>query len=183
MGLLTSKGIPVDPEQTQTGSPLAKWHPSPKEVRLACQKLASIAESAAERLETVSIRWSMEEWARVGAAAGVGVQLPSGERVGATVCGVSCDAELEETIKEWAEVRKGLGKSPDRGEYTSPRQEKIIKLVREQMWPTLGEWKDYAWPSVPPGFVNTRREEDKGVVPDDGIVADLERRKRKSHTP
>ncbi|KAK7995684.1 hypothetical protein PG990_014457 [Apiospora arundinis] len=44
------------------------------------------------------------------------------------------------------------------------------KLV-ERMWEALGSWKDYSWSSPDPGFVNSRKEEEMGVVPmDDGIM-------------
>jgi len=184
MGLLTSRGIPADPEPSskESENPLAKWHPSPAGLRVACKTLAGIAERAGERLESVAIRWSLEEWARVGAIAGV--ETPPGQPVGGTVCGVSSIAELEETVKEWREVQAGLENASKGGfEYGSPRQEKVLKLVREQMWPALGEWKDYVWESGGPGFVNKRREEDKGVAPDDGVVAAHEARKSTQKAP
>ncbi|KAK1754277.1 Aldo/keto reductase family-domain-containing protein [Echria macrotheca] len=171
MGLLTSKGIPADPVPSgaESDSPLAKWHPSPPELRLACKELARIAEASGERLESVAIRWSLEEWARVGALAEVSV--PSGTaKVGASVCGVSSIAELEETVKEWRGVLSGkdstAGYEPD-----SERREKVMRLVKEKMWPALGRWKDYAWQSPRAGYVNRRRPEDRGQVPDDGVIA------------
>ncbi|KAK0644575.1 Aldo/keto reductase family-domain-containing protein [Cercophora newfieldiana] len=177
MGLLTSRGIPADPEpgSAESESPLAKWHPSPAELRVACKKLAGIAGAAGERLESVAIRWSLEEWARVGAVAGV--ETSTGQRVGGTVCGVSSIEELEETVKEWRKVRSGLASRDSSTEFGSPRQEKVLNMVRNQMWPALGEWKDYVWESGGPDFVNKRRPEDKGVVPNDGIVAAHELKK------
>ncbi|SPQ26669.1 4c96cf24-dc00-4bb4-8824-651f22603b28 [Thermothielavioides terrestris] len=185
MGLLTSRGIPV--EAAETSSPLAAWHPSPPELRLACKKLAELAAAAGERLESVAIRWSLAEWARLGALAGVGVDLPdtgAGPRkVGATVCGVSSTAELEETVAEWREVLAGLGRAEESKDevYRTPRQEKVSSLVRNDLWPALGPWLDYAWDSPHPGWVNTRQEADRGVVPDDGIVADYDQARQTTH--
>ncbi|KAK0628796.1 Aldo/keto reductase family-domain-containing protein [Bombardia bombarda] len=188
MGLLTSRGIPADP--VAVVSPLAKWHPSPPELRIACKKIAAITEAAAgERLESVAIRWALEEWARVGAAAGVGVPSSSDSqlKVGATVCGVSSIAELEETVAEWAGVLSGLeqlaGADKDNttatGKYGSARQKKVVDLVQTQLWPALGSWLDYAWASPGDGFVNTRREEDRGAVPhDDGVMDAYEELKK-----
>ncbi|KAK4201535.1 Aldo/keto reductase family-domain-containing protein [Triangularia verruculosa] len=184
MGLLTNRGIPPD-ERNKT-SPLAKWHPSPPELRVACKSLADITATIGERLESVAIRWSLQEWARIGAAAGVGVQVPSTvsgngtARVGVTVCGVSSIGELEETVAEWRGVLSSLGHAVDGrvdATYGPERQNKVNQLVEKQLWPALGKWVDYAWDSPGPGYVNTRREEDKGRVPSDSIVAGYNQRK------
>lgn len=181
MGLLTSKGIPVDPPVVsedgteKTDSPLAKWHPSPPGLRIACKKLAELAAAAGERLESVAIRWSLDEWARVAAEAGVGVDSPgSRKKIGATVCGVSSVSELEETVAEWQGV---LSEDNKDEAYGSARREKVLNLVQKDLWPALGSWINYVWDSPGPGFVNTRKESERGVVPDDGIVADFEKAK------
>lgn len=177
MGLLTSSGIPADPEpavDTAGGSPLAKWHPSPPGLRRVCKQLAGIAETAGEWLESVAIRWALEEWAQVGADAGLGVQMGS-KRVGATVCGVSTIVELEETVREWHDVLLNLeGPKQDGQSRSLDRRDKILSLVRDKMWPALGSWKDYAWASPEAGYVNQRRPEDRGIIPDDGIIAAYE---------
>jgi len=182
MGLLTRRGIPADPE-TPAGadSPFTKWHPSPSGLRLACKNLADIAEAAGERLESVAIRWALEEWARVGAAAGLGVDItshavPERRRVGATVCGVTSIPELEETVAEWQDVLAGLDRASESngGCYGTERQKKVLELVKNELWPALGTWIDFVWDSPGEGYVNTRRPEDKGRVPDDGIIAAFE---------
>lgn len=174
MGLLTSRGIPADPELTDSGntSPLAVWHPSPPELRVVCKTLATIAAEAGERLESVAIRWAMEEWARVGAIPGIslgsgctdseGKQIP----VGPTVCGVSSISELEETVAAWSGVLSAI---QDPSGTEAARRERILDLVQNKMWPVLGAWKDFVWASPGPGFVNQRRPEDRGVVPDDDV--------------
>ncbi|KAK4211928.1 D-arabinose 1-dehydrogenase [Rhypophila decipiens] len=168
MGLLTSRGIPADPITTEgKASPLVKWHPSPPDLRLACKELAALTAAAGERLESVAIRWSMEEWARVAAAAGLGVKSPVGQ-VGPTVCGVSSIPELEETVREWREVMSCLQEPDGPG---SERRDKVLRLVKEKLWPALGPWKDYAWDSPSPGFVNTRTVEERGKIPtNDGVM-------------
>lgn len=190
MGLLTTAGIPPDPETPvvvvdlpsangveKKPSPLAKWHPSPPALRLACKQLATLAAAEGERLESVAIRWSLAEWARIGALAGVGVRLPGkpGVTVGATVMGVTSVAELEETAREWDGVLASLGKGAEEADTTddSARQARIIELVEKKMWPALGrEWLDYSWASPGDGFLNELREADRGVVPDDdGVMA------------
>ncbi|KAK7946065.1 uncharacterized protein PG986_010386 [Apiospora aurea] len=162
MGLLTSTGIPPDPE-TKSGSPLAKWHPSPPALRVACKTLAEKAAAAAagERLEAVAIRWSLYEWARVGALAGVGIQLPGVQgaaTVGGSVMGVTSVDELEETVREWEGVLGSLD-FPNNMSAPSESKDRIAgtsRLVREVLWPALGEWQDYSWASPEPGFVNER---------------------------
>jgi aryl-alcohol dehydrogenase-like predicted oxidoreductase len=180
MGLLTSRGIPVDSQTSagadeagKTPSPLAQWHPSPPELRLACKKLADLAAQAGERLESVAIRWALGEWARVAAAAGFGVDTAGPRKIGATVCGVSRISELEETVAEWRGVLSSIGQAQDRNDeaYGSARQEKVVNLVRKDLWPALGSWIDYVWESPGQDFVNTRRECDRGTVPDDGVIA------------
>ncbi|RKU43045.1 hypothetical protein DL546_005948 [Coniochaeta pulveracea] len=197
MGLLTTAGIPPDPETpvvvktedgaVETKSPLAKWHPSPPELRIACKKLVSWAERAEERLETVAIRWSLAEWARIGAETGLGVNLllPEGGKVGATVIGVTSVRELEETVAEWNGVLDLVGPYTEaEKEHTEQgaRQSSIVRLVEGAMWPTLGEqWLDYAWDSPGKDFKNELKEADRGVVPqDDGILASYEEAKRRA---
>ncbi|KAK7917664.1 Aldo/keto reductase [Apiospora marii] len=165
MGLLTSTGIPPDPEAASGGSPLAKWHPSPPALRVACKTLADKAAAAGERLEAVAIRWSLYEWARVGALAGVGIQLPSSlqgatttKTVGGSVMGVTSVEELEETVCEWEGVLEALD-SPNGAALPSGSGDRIrrtVRLVREVLWPALGKWQDYSWASPEPGFVNER---------------------------
>ncbi|KAJ3565468.1 hypothetical protein NPX13_g7493 [Xylaria arbuscula] len=91
-------------------------------------------------------------------------------------------AELEETYRVFNSVVEGL--EPDssdadlmsRREWSQERREKI-QVVVEKMWAILGTWKDYAWNSPGPGYVNTRKTTDIGVTPDDGV---LTRHKSKS---
>ncbi|KAL2162350.1 hypothetical protein VTH06DRAFT_7263 [Thermothelomyces fergusii] len=194
MGLLTSRGLPEAPPAGDKGdgdnapgtdiSLLTSWHPSPPELRAACRRLAEVSAAAGERLESVAIRWSMAEWARVAAAAGLGtnVTIPGlgPRRIGVTVCGVTTIAELEETVTEWRGVLSSLGHAAGHGDesYGLARQEKILNLVQNELWPELRSWLDYAWDSPKPGYVNTRAEADRGVVPDDGVVAAFEEAKR-----
>jgi aryl-alcohol dehydrogenase-like predicted oxidoreductase len=196
MGLLTTAGIPPDPETpvvvkaeegtVKTKSPLAKWHPSPPELRVACKKLVTWADRADERLETVAIRWSLAEWARIGAEVGVGVLLsPEGAEVGATVIGVTNVRELEETVAEWNGVLDLVGPYTELEKENTEqgaRQSGILRLVEGAMWPTLGEqWLDYAWASPGDDFENQLKEADRGLVPqDDGILAGYEEAKRRA---
>lgn len=197
MGLLTTAGIPPDPEtpvmvktedgMLETKSPLAKWHPSPPELRVACKKLVTWADRANERLETVAIRWSLAEWARIGAEAGLGVNLlsPEGAKVGATVIGVTSVRELEETVAEWDGVLDLVGPYSEMEKENTEqgaRQSGILRLVEGAMWPTLGEqWLDYAWASPGNDYENQLKEADRKVVPqDDGVLAGYEEAKRRA---
>lgn len=191
MGLLTTTGIPPDPEtpvavptaegEERRKSPLAKWHPSPPALRLACKRLAALAAAEGERLESVAIRWSLAEWARIGALAGLGVRIsgPEGATVGASVIGVVSVGELEETAREWQGVLDSLRlqrAEPKAVKADSERQTKVRELVEKKMWPALGkEWLDYSWASPDDDFENELKEAGRGVVPDDdGILAGYE---------
>lgn len=182
MGLLTSRGIPADPPSDKTDSLLVHWHPSPPELRIACKKLAELSAAAGERLESVAIRWAIAEWARIAAAAGLGVDIAAPgvgpQKVGVTVCGVTTIGELEETVAEWRGVLASLALGGSDEVYGPARQEKVLSLVRNELWPALQSWLDYTWDSPGAGFVNTRPEADRGITPDDGIVAAFEKAKQ-----
>lgn len=193
MGLLTTRGVDHGPQ--------AAWHPSPPPLRKACADMAAAATAAGEKLERLAIRWSLDTWLRAGAKAGLGVSLKGkgkheslsdSNSIGASVIGITSIAELEETWDVWMsvlaesvpdvslddefarEASKDVDASPDRDLQTASlrRSDKVQSLVEEKLWPLLGEWRNYSWPSglEEEGFVNERKPEDRGTVPDDGIL-------------
>lgn len=153
MGLLTSKGV--------DNTPMASWHPAPPQLRTACHELATIAQSHGEHLEKVAIRWSLQNWASVGAA--FGSKLGRANRIGVSVMGVAAVEELEETWQLWNEV---TSEAPTK--KAVQKQAMTTQMVTQKMWPSLGKWKDYAWQSGGEAFVNQRTV--KGQVPDDDIA-------------
>ncbi|KFH44966.1 D-arabinose 1-dehydrogenase-like protein [Hapsidospora chrysogenum ATCC 11550] len=142
MGLLTSRGVDAGPQ--------AAWHPAPPELRSACHDLRTICEAEGERLERVSIQWSLDNWARVGARFGttaIPVRSDTGlaprtSRLGISVMGVTSEAELDETCETWRAI---IGDPNDEAEVR--RRQRITSLVEDKMWPSLGRWKDYSWQS------------------------------------
>lgn len=170
MGLLTTRGV--------DRGPMASWHPSPECLRQACQDLVPVAQEAGEKLEVVAIRWSLDNWARVGGPRGsYPRQVANVGRVGASVMGVSSVAELEETYRVFNSVVEGLvpedaadAELARRKQWSLDRVEKIQGVVAK-MWDVLGHWKNYSWDSPEPGFVNARKITEVGVVPDDTIAA------------
>ena len=156
MGLITTRGA--------VEGLIAGWHPAPPGLREACTALAGIAQRAGEHLEEVAIRWAVANWARAGAAFGSTAQ---GSKIAVSVMGVSSVDELDETVAAWRD-----------GQAESARSENLEHLVRREMWPALGGWKDYTWESGGQGFVNRRTA--KGVVPTDetalrwGLVKSLD---------
>ncbi|KAG5913889.1 hypothetical protein E4U42_000811 [Claviceps africana] len=171
MGLMTTRGA--------DNGPMSSWHPAPPPLREACHGLAEIARRSGERLEDVALRWALENWARVGAPFGSFALPPSlrpspGEgdagaspaRIGVSVMGVSSVDELEQTWALWKSV-VGLAHNAD-DDAAGRMRDRIERLVREQMWPRLGPWKDYAWESGGPAFVN--RKQTRGVIPVDAIA-------------
>lgn len=163
MGLLTSRGV--------DNSPMGAWHPAPQELRQACDALATIARDEGEHLEEISIRWALENWARIGSPFGTKL-IPTADRgaavqearLGVSVMGVSSVAELEETWSLWSSVA-GLVGEP---EQQAAQRTKIARIVKDKMWPSLGRWKDYAWESGGPSFVNARAA--MGSVPRDAVA-------------
>ncbi|KAG5950447.1 hypothetical protein E4U53_005043 [Claviceps sorghi] len=172
MGLLTTRGA--------DDGPVSSWHPAPPQLREACRGLAEIATRSGARLEEVALRWALGNWARVGAPLGSSA-LPqslragpgprgggagaSPARMGVSVMGVSSVDELEQTWALWKGV---VELANDAGDKAADGRDRTERLVREQMWPRLGPWKDYAWESGGPAFVNRRQT--RGVVPADAIA-------------
>jgi hypothetical protein len=156
------------PADKPSVTPLQKWHPSPNPLRRACKRMAELCQDATppSTLENVAIRWALEQYARIGAQAGLGVSIhPGSDRTaGATVLGVLRVSELEDTVAEWHGVLAGLGISPDPAETGTARADEEVKalarrrqvldLVRGRLWPALGEWRDYGWASPAEGWVN-----------------------------
>ncbi|KAK7736543.1 hypothetical protein SLS53_006974 [Cytospora paraplurivora] len=193
MGLLTTRGVDHGPQ--------AVWHPSPPPLRKACADMAAAATAAGEKLERLAIRWSLDTWARAGARAGLGVSLKGkgkheslsdSNSIGGSVIGITSIAELEETWDVWMsvlaesvpdvslddefarEASKDVDASGDKDLQTASlkRSDQVQSLVEEKLWPLLGEWRNYSWPSglEEEGFVNERKPEDRGTVRDDGIL-------------
>lgn len=201
MGLLTTRGVDHGPQ--------AAWHPSPPPMRKVCAEMAAAATAAGEKLERLSIRWSLDTWARAGARSGLGVslkgktghmQLSDSNSIGGSVMGITSLAELEETWDVWMsvlaesvpdvsldsgtevvrEASKDVVVNGDKDLQTASlkRCDQVQHLVKERLWPLLGEWRNHSWPSGGEGFKNDRKPEEIGVVPtDDGIMAEYQAQK------
>ncbi|KAF4814143.1 D-arabinose 1-dehydrogenase [Colletotrichum siamense] len=159
MGLLTTRGV--------DDGPMASWHPAPGPLRKLCKSLVAFAEGAGEKMEDVALYWAMANWARVGGAFGTEFLPPTfagPAKVGVSVMGVTSVKELEETWADYQAVLRDLSGTQAEGqkkEYQGSmvsRYEKIQRLVTEQMWPALGEWRNYSWASPDEGFVNQRAQ-------------------------
>ncbi|KAL3302571.1 L-galactose dehydrogenase [Colletotrichum asianum] len=159
MGLLTTRGV--------DDGPMASWHPAPGPLRKLCKSLVAFAEGAGEKMEDVALYWAMANWARVGSAFGTEFLPPTftgPARVGVSVMGVTSVKELEETWADFQAVLRDLSGTQAEGEKKEyqgsmvSRYEKIQRLVTEQMWPALGEWRNYSWASPDEGFVNQRAQ-------------------------
>ncbi|KAI8162947.1 D-arabinose 1-dehydrogenase [Colletotrichum sp. SAR 10_70] len=159
MGLLTTRGV--------DDGPMASWHPAPGPLRKLCKSLVAFAEGAGEKMEDVALYWAMANWARVGGAFGTEFLPPTfagPAKVGVSVMGVTSVKELEETWADFQAVLRDLSGTQTEGEKKEyqgsmvSRYEKIQRLVTEQMWPALGEWRNYSWASPDEGFVNQRAQ-------------------------
>jgi aryl-alcohol dehydrogenase-like predicted oxidoreductase len=163
MGLLTTRGVDAGRQSL--------WHPAPPGLRTTCHGLSKIAQDAGERMEEVTIRWAMETWGRVGAqfgsteySAGAGstaaTPLP---RMGISVVGVTSVDELQDAWRLWKGVVQASLAADD---ASAERSRTVESLVRDRMWPALGEWKDYSWAS--PGDV-VNKNKTMGVIPKDQV--------------
>ncbi len=183
MGLLTARGVDAGPQ--------AAWHPSPPALRAVCAEAARVAQTAQSPpgalgggIEQIALRYALDTWARAGAAGGVGTaaspRWPAtdaagpdpapGVPVGASVLGVTTEAELDETVREWWSVLDGLGiphaelaglssvaapaADADKKAASLQRTRDIKAFVEETLWPVFGSWRDFAWASPEDGFVN-----------------------------
>ncbi|KAL5606818.1 uncharacterized protein BROUX77_004011 [Berkeleyomyces rouxiae] len=147
MGLLTTRGVDAGPQ--------ASWHPSPVPLRAACRELVPLAQKAGFSLEDVCIRWAIAAWRSRGSRFGssfVNGQTQGDGKVGITVLGVTAVSQLEESIAAFTDA------PATEGEDGAVKTKEIVRLVEEEMWPTLGEWKDFAWASPDEGFVNVPAE-------------------------
>lgn len=173
MGLLTTRGVDAGPQ--------AAWHPSPPRLRAACARAAAAAADAGETLEGLALRFGMDQWAHAAAAAGLGAWLAAvagggRQAVGVSVIGVTSVGELNEAVAEWQGVLDGLAQAApgnnsgsksnsSGGDDEQPRQarlrrDEVAKIVKEKLWPALGEWRDYSWSSPPEGWMNQRKQKD-----------------------
>ena len=170
MGLLRREGVPI-------GS-MGNWHPSSNELRAAVKRASDFCDRQDEKLEVVSIRYALEQWARLGAsvgsrgdpASGVPWQRESneqvgGSRLGVSVMGVSKASELEKTMQVWRSILDGL----ENGEETARRagrwkrdhewslnRRTAVEIIADGIQEYLDEYIDYTWESPPKDFVNRR---------------------------
>lgn len=142
LGLLTTRGV-------ETG-PIAEWHPAPKPLRAMGGTLSSIAKKHGMRLEMMALRWAMENWAKAGARLG---STARGQPTGISVMAVLSTAELEENNRIWEAAVEGASEGH------------VDDIVKDEMWPALGKWRDHSWESGGPGFKNARVN--IGEMPDD----------------
>ncbi|KAL1895664.1 hypothetical protein Sste5346_005135 [Sporothrix stenoceras] len=173
MGLLTTRGV--------NNGPQAKWHPSPPALRDVCAVAAQVCKDEPEPaslgmkgIEQVALRYAMDVWAREGARSQVDTVSAGGSLgIGASVLGVTTEAELDETALEWWSVldglglphfalgglqsRAGVGSAPDaasRQKNGLERTAAVKKFVEEKLVPVFGELKDFSWASPEEGWVN-----------------------------
>lgn len=173
MGLLRRGGVPV--------GAMGDFHPAPCGLRRAVHEAAEWVERKhGKKLEMVAVRFALEEWIREGKEAGVWCTLKPDttpgkrERFGVSVVGVSNAQELSETLRVWRSILAALGSGDGDGDSlvssnrdtpaeetsTNPtwsrrQREHILSLVRSVQAILGPQWVDYAWPSPPPGFVNS----------------------------
>lgn len=168
MGLIRSKGLP----------PAANdWHPAPEGLRHAMRQAAAFCDGYGEQLEVVAIRHALETWMSAGSAVGSRGDPASGvpwkrgesggERLGVSVLGLSTPAELEKALMVWRSILDGLengqevadqaGRWKKAHEWSLNRKKAVAMLV-EGAREHLDDWKDFAWPSPPVGFLNQRKQ-------------------------
>lgn len=160
MGLLRSAGMPK--------GAAGDWHPAPRGLRDAIEQAVKVLDGEEgedgkpERMEVVAIRWALDNWAREAKSVGSSKGMREGDRVGISVMGVSNIAELEETVRVWESVLDGLDNvagrevPEERKQWSLQRREKV-NAYAAKINEVLGQWKDYAWASPSPDYVNKRQ--------------------------
>lgn len=178
MGLLRRQGVPI--------GAMGNWHPAPDSLRSACLRAAKyVEEQHDEKLETVAVRFAMENWLSVGSGVGSRGPLPNETiiasssltsasnstngnparletrpKLGVNVMGISKLNELTETMDVYNSViRSNPGTSAsDSPNPTVDRKHQIRALSKYIRTHILGnQWTDHAWSSPDPGFTNQRK--------------------------
>lgn len=173
MGLLRHQGVPVGAR--------GDFHPAPSALRAAVRQASALCDAHGERIETIAMRFALEAWLNTGASCGSSGDPASGvewayddtqnnhqkkqTKLGISVMGVSCAAELENTMLVWRSILDGreggdevavrAGRWKRAGEWSRNRREGV-RILAEGVQEVLGEWFGYAWPSPEPGYVNQR---------------------------
>ena len=168
MGLLRRTGVPIGAH--------GDFHPSPNELRVAIKKASDWCDRKDNRIETVAIRFALEDWMREGEAMGSKGDPASGipwqreevtldaAKLGVSVIGVSNIDELDETMGVWRSVLDGLehgeeiavksGRGTSDREWSLKRQKQVSEIAVD-VRRILGKHLDHAWASPPPGFKKT----------------------------
>ncbi|PSR78298.1 Aldo/keto reductase family-domain-containing protein [Coniella lustricola] len=202
MGLLTTRGVDHGPQAAWHPSP-----PPLRKACADMAAAATAANEKLERLAIRwSLDTFARAGARAGLGVSLQgktghLQLSDSSSIGGSVMGITSLAELEETWDVWmsvlaesvpsvsldAAVSKeaakdvvvARGETDDLQTASLKRCDQVQRLVKETLWPLLGEWRNHSWSSGGKDFVNDRNPEDMGVVPtDDGILAEYEANKK-----
>jgi len=172
LGLLRNEGLPEN---------ALAWHPSPPGMREAVKHAAEFCKSHDEKLETLAIRYAVEEWVVKGSEVGslgdpsAGIEWKPGEnvlndnkRLGVVVIGASTIYELKHALALWRSVLDGLDGGQEiatkagrwkRSHEWSLNRRQATQMLAEAVQEYLGEWINYSWMSPPPGFVNKPKTE------------------------
>lgn len=202
MGLLTTRGVDHGPQAAWHPSPAPM-----RKACAEMAAYATAAGEKLERLAIRwSLDTWARAGARSGLGVSLAgksghMQLSDSNSIGGSVMGITSLAELEETWDVWMsvlaesvpdvsldsdnEVAKEASKdvvvNGDKDLQTASlkRCDQVQHMVKEKLWPLLGEWRNHSWPSGGEGFVNDRKPEEIGVVPtDDGIMAEYQAKKK-----
>ena len=150
MGLLRRDGVPVGSR--------GDFHPAPGGLREACGHAADVCAAHGQTLDTLAIRFALEEWSAEGKDVGFRRKMTTGSNglddtaVGVSVIGVSSVAELEQNVAVWRRVSgsRDEGRPSETAVDEPPEPDPGPKSHRDlyaDVRSALGHWVDYAWPS------------------------------------
>ncbi|KAI9895027.1 MAG: hypothetical protein M1814_000251 [Vezdaea aestivalis] len=187
MGLLRRQGVPIGAK--------GDFHPSEKDLRIACREASRYCDAYSEKLEVVALRFALETWLTAGGivgsrgdpASGVPwkrerIEELGGQKLGVSVIGVSYIDELDDTMRVWRSILDGLedgketaiaaGRWEQDHDWSLTRRAEIQKHgkgVRK----VLGKWIDHTWASPGADFEAKRRESQTPVTQqsEDGLTA------------
>lgn len=174
---LRAAGVDVVPNASILGMGLLRnqavfdWHPAPLGLRDAVHRATQMLIERNMPIEALATRFGLESWIKLGSNVGVLghpleatngsiARLSTGQRLGATVVGVSSVKEVDHLVSIYRGVLAETVYSNGAITELGVAHIELTNMVRL----TLGPWFGYTWPSPFEGYVNTLSDEHRQLL-------------------